>query len=90
MTYPPARAAIPPMGLTLPAEDLRAKLDVIDDGDALADMLERALMALVDICGSDPARPRVATPTKTARRALTAISRTMDEIIDQQAVAKEL
>ena len=43
---------------------------VEEDGDVLAQALESALLALVDITGDDPNRPAVSRPGKVAKRAL--------------------
>lgn len=67
-----ALAIVPREELTISQStaELLELVDLVDDGDDIAQALEVALLALVDISGSDPLRVQKAVDTKIARRTL--------------------
>lgn len=67
--------------------ELLESIDAIDDGDDVAQALEMALLALVDIGGRDLNRPKVASPTKLANRALSRIQAFIEMTIERQSEA---
>lgn len=68
--------------------ELLELVDLLDDGDDVAKALEMALLVLVDISGRDYVRPKVASPTKLANRALRRIQDFMELTVENQAAAK--
>ena len=64
--------------------ELLALIDKVDDGDAIAQVLESTILALVDISGQDPNRPAVSRPTKVARRAIERAMAALEEAIETQ------
>lgn len=69
--------------------ELLELVDVLDDGDDVAQALEMALLALVDIAGRDGNRPKVASPTKLANRALARIQAFIELTIENQKETEE-
>lgn len=65
--YFPAREEL---NISTATGELLALVDRVDDGDAIAQVLEATLLALVDISGQDPVRPTISRPSKLARRVL--------------------
>jgi hypothetical protein len=63
----------PDLNISATTAELLELVDVQDDGDVIAQGLEAALLALVDITGDDPNRPMVSRPGKVARRAIARI-----------------
>lgn len=65
--------------------ELLELVDLLDDGDDVAQALEMALLALVDISGRDYVRPKVASPTKLANRALSRIQAFIELTVENQS-----
>mgnify|MGYP001569181488 CR=1 FL=1 len=59
--------------------ELLGHIDSQDDGDIIAQALETAVLALVDITGRDPLRPTVARPAKLASRAVERVLSILEE-----------
>lgn len=68
--------------------ELLELVDVVNDGDDVAQALEMALLALVDISGRDANRPKVASPTKLANRALSRIQAFIELTVENQAASE--
>ena len=62
--------------------ELLALIDEVEDGDAIAQALEAAMLALVDISGDDPNRPKVSRPGKVAKRAIVRVTEMLEEAAD--------
>lgn len=59
-------------------------IDSIDDGEVIAEALEVAVLALVDIAGADPQRPTIARPSKLAKRALDRLMDMLETEVERQ------
>lgn len=76
---PPIAPAVP---VSARVEDTIAKIDTIEECDSIVLLLNRAVTGLIDVCGADDTRPRVSSPTKVARRALSDVLGMLDDMLD--------